>query len=411
MQEGSLYAVGIDIGTTKVRTVVAHIDGSTGVPTIVGVGQAPNSGMRKGVVVNLNGPAQAIDDALGEAERMSGYQVDAATISVNGTHILSTHADGMVAVGAADHEITRDDLLRIEEVATIGKVPANREILDVIPHAYKLDGQDNIKDPIGMTGTRLEIDAHVISALTPYLVNVQKAAEVAKVEPHAVVVTAIAAARAVLGEQQLENGVAVIDMGGATTGISIYEEGDLQYTGVIPIGGVNITNDLAIGLKTDPEVAEKIKLEHASAIARTEDATVNVKHDGEVLTFSVNDIDEIVEARLEEIFEAIQHQLKKAGRAGKLPSGVVLTGGGAQLKHVVEYAKNFLGLAARIGKPTGYGGVADNIEKPEFATAIGLMLFDAERIAVSGRSGSKKAKGSVKNAQGLVKNLFARFKA
>lgn len=411
MQEGSTYAVGIDVGTTTVRTVVAHIDGSTGVPTIVGVASVPNSGMRKGVVVNLNGPAQAIDDALGEAERMSGYQVDAATISVNGAHILSTHADGMVAVGASDHEITRDDLLRIEEVATLGKVPANREILDVIPHAYKLDGQDNIKDPLGMTGTRLEIDAHVISALTPYLVNIQKAAETAKVHPHAIVPTAIAAARAVLGEQQLENGVAVIDLGGATTSIAVYEEGDLQFTGVIPIGGVNITNDLAIGLKTDPEVAEKIKLEHASAVIRKEDAGVSLKHDGEVLTFKTSDIDEIVEARLEEIFEAIQLLLRKAGRAGKLPSGVVLTGGGAQLKHIAEYAKNFLGLAARTGKPTGYGGVADDIEKPAFATAIGLMLIDAERIAVDGRGKSKKSGPSVKDAQGLLTKLFARFKA
>ena len=409
MQEGSLYAVGIDIGTTTVRAVVAHIDGATGVPTIVGVGKAPNSGMRKGVVVNLNGPAQAIDDALGEAERMSGYQVDAATISVNGAHILSTHADGMVAVGASDHEITRDDLHRIEEVATLGKVPANREILDVIPHAYKLDGQDNIKDPLGMTGTRLEIDAHVISALTPYLINVQKAADTAKVHPNAVVTTAIAAAKAVLGEQQLENGVAVIDLGGATTGIAVYDEGDLQYTGVIPIGGVNITNDLAIGLKTDPEVAEKIKLEHASAIARTDNAGVSLKHDGEVLTFSTQDIDEIVEARLEEIFEAIQLQLKKAGRAGKLPSGIVLTGGGAQLKHIVEYAKNYFGLAARIGKPTGYGGVADDIEKPSFATAIGLMLIDAERLATG--PSHKKSGASIKSAQGLVTKLFARFKA
>jgi len=409
MQEGSLYAVGIDIGTTTVRAVVAHIDGATGVPTIVGVGHAANSGMRKGVVVNLNGPAQAIDDALGEAERMSGYQVDAATISVNGAHILSTHADGMVAVGAADHEITGDDLRRIEEVATLGKVPANREILDVIPHAYKLDGQDNIKDPIGMTGTRLEIDAHVISGLTPYLVNVQKAAETAKVHPNAVVTTAIAAAKAVLGEQQLENGVAVIDLGGATTSIAVYEEGDLQYTGVIPIGGVNITNDLAIGLKTDPEVAEKIKLGHASAIARTENAGVSLKHDGEILSFSTNDIDEIVEARLEEIFEAIQLQLKKAGRAGKLPSGVVLTGGGAQLKHIVEYAKNYFGLAARIGKPTGYGGVADDIEKPSFATAIGLMLIDAERLATGGSH--KKSSVSMKSAQGFVSKIFARFKA
>jgi len=409
MQEGSLYAVGIDIGTTAVKAVVAHIDASTGVPTIVGVGHAPNSGMRKGVVVNLNGPAQAIDDALGEAERMSGYQVDAATVSVNGAHILSTHADGMVAVGAADHEITRDDLARIEEVATLGKIPANREILDVVPHAYKLDGQDNIKDPIGMTGTRLEIDAHVISALTPYLLNVQKAAETAKVHPHTIVTTAVAAGRAVLGEQQIENGVAVIDLGGATTSIAVYEEGDLQYTGVIPVGGVNITNDLAIGLKTDPEIAEKIKLEHASAVPRKEDTGISLKHDGEIHSFRTGDIDEIVEARLEEIFEAIQMQLKKAGRAGKLPSGVVLTGGGAQLKGIVDYAKQTLGLAARIGKPSGYGGVADNIEKPSFATAIGLMLIDSERIGHG--TPNKKSGSSMKQAQGFVSKLFARFKA
>jgi cell division protein FtsA len=410
MQEGSVTAVGIDVGTTTVRTVVAHIDETTGTPTIIGVGQAPNSGMRKGVVVNLNGPAQAIDAALGEAERMSGFQVDTATISVNGAHILSTHADGMVAVGASDHEISRDDLARIEEVATLGKVPANREILDVIPHAYKLDGQDNIKDPLGMTGTRLEIDAHVISALTPYLVNVQKTAESAKVEPHVIVVAGVAAARAVLAEQQLENGVAVIDLGGATTSVAVYEEGDLQYVGVVPIGGVNITNDLAIGLKTDPEIAEKIKLGHASAVARTEDSGISIKHDGEIHTFKASDIDEIVEARLEEIFEGIQHELKKAGRAGKLPSGVVLTGGGAQLKNIVEYAKHTLGLAARTGKPTGYGGVAENIEKPAFATAIGLMLIDAERLARGG--GQRKKSGpNLKSASGAVSKFFARFKA
>ena len=411
MQDGSSYAVGIDIGTSTVKTVVAHIDGSTGVPTIVGVGQAANTGMRKGVVVNLHGPAQAIDDALGEAERMSGYQVDAATVSVNGSHILSSRADGMVAVGASDHEITREDLARIEEVATLGKIPPNREILDVIPHAYKLDGQDNIKDPLGMTGTRLEIDAHVVSALTPYLVNVQKTADAAKVDPHTVIPSVLAAARAVLGESQLESGVAVIDLGGATTSIAVYEEGDLQYAGVIPVGGNNITNDLAIGLKTDPEVAEKIKREHASAVLRNDGAQVSVKQDGETLSYTTEDIDEIVEARLEEIFDAIQHQLKKAGRAGKLPSGVVLTGGGAQLKHITDYAKQSLGLAARIGKPSGYGGVADNIEQPSYATAIGLMLIDAER---SQHGGSGKKQGinlNIKGAQGIVSKFFARFKA
>ena len=411
MQESSQYAVGLDIGTTKVRAVVAHIDGTTGVPTIVGIGQAANTGMRKGVVVNLQGPGHAIDEALGEAERMSGYQVHAATISVNGSHILTTHADGMVAVGGADHEINHDDLARIEEVSTLGKVPANREILDVIPHAYKLDGQDNIKDPIGMTGTRLEIDAHVISALTPYLVNVQKAAESAQVHPNSIIPTSMAAARAVLGEQQLENGVAIIDMGGSTTSVAVYEEGDLQYVGVVPIGGVNITNDLAIGLKTDPEVAEKIKLEHASAIIREAHSGVSIKHEGEIQTFSTTDIDEIVEARLEEIFEGIQKELKKAGRAGKLPSGVVLTGGASQLKHLAEYAKTTLGLAARLGHPTGYGGVADDINKSAFATAIGLMLVDAERGAPAKSNGLKKFKApSAKSITGNVSKMLGWFK-
>lgn len=413
MQESSQYAVGLDIGTTKVRAVVAHIDSSTGVPTIVGIGQAANTGMRKGVVVNLQGPGKAIDEALGEAERMSGYQVHGATIGVNGAHILTSHADGMVAVGASDHEITPEDLDRIKEVATLGKVPANRDILDVVPHAYKLDGQDNIKDPIGMTGTRLEIDAHVISALTPYLVNVEKAAESAQVEPHGIIPTAVAAARAVLNEQQLENGVAVIDLGGTTTSIAVYEEGDLQYVGVVPIGGNNITNDLAIGLKTDPEIAEQVKIKHACALSHSESEGISVKHNGEIYSFKTDEINEIVEARLEEIFEGVQAHLKKAGRAGKLPSGVVLTGGGSKLKHMPEYAKEALGLAARMGHPSGFGGVADDIDKSEFATAIGLMLTDAEQAssAPSKRGNGVKFKTpSAKDMKGKVSKVFGWFK-
>lgn len=411
MQENSKYAVGIDIGTTTVRCVVAHIDATTGAPTIVGVGSAPNSGMRKGTVVNLAGPAQAIDEALGEAERMSGYQVDSATISINGSHIVSTHADGMIAVGTSDHEIVQEDIQRIEDVATLGKVPANREILEVVPHSFKLDGQDNIKDPIGMTGTRLEIDAHVVSALAPHLINLQKAAESAKVIPNGIVVSGVAASRAVLSEQQLENGVALIDIGGATTNIAIYEEGDLQFAAIIPLGGVNITNDLAIGLKTDPEVAEKLKIEHASAVARSESKGVSLKHEGDIHTFQSVDIDEIVEARLEEIFDAVTKELKKAGRAGKLPNGIVLTGGTAQLKGIVEYAKEALGLAARIGKPTGYGGVADDIEKPQFATVLGLMLIDADGVGSSKHGDHKKGKPSLSQATGMFSKLLGRFKA
>ena len=411
MQENSRHAVGIDIGTTTVRCVVAHIDGATGVPTIVGVGSAQNNGMRKGTVVTLAGPAKAIDDALGEAERMSGYQVDSATISINGAHILSTHADGMIAVGAADHEITGEDIARIEEVATLGKVPANREILQIVPHAYKLDGQDNIKNPIGMTGTRLELDANVVSVLVPHLVNLQKASEMAKVNPNSIVVAGIAAAKSVLTEQQLENGVVLIDIGGSTTNVAIYEEGDLQYVGIIPVGGVNITNDLAIGLKTDPEIAEMIKVQHASAINRHESSGVSIKHDDEIHDFDIADIDEIVEARLEELFELVNKELKRAGREGRLPSGAVLTGGTAQLKGIADYAKTALGLAARVGIATGFGGVADGIDKPQFATAIGLMLMDSEGLAGVGYKDKNKQKGALFGSLGPITKFFSKFKA
>jgi cell division protein FtsA len=415
MQETSRYAVGIDIGTTTIRCVVGHIDATTGTPTIVGVGQAPNSGMRKGIVANLTGPAQGIDDALGEAERMSGYQVDAATISINGSHILSTKADGMIAVGAMDHEITPEDLDRIEEVATLGKIPANREILEVVPHTYRLDGQDNIKDPLGMTGNRLEINANVVSALTPHLSNLQKSADMAKVHPDSIVPAVLAASRAVLSEQQIENGVAVVDLGGATTSVAVFEEGDLQYVAVIPVGGANITNDLAIGLKTDPEIAEKVKLAHAVATPRSESEGISVKHDTEVYSFSSNDIDEIVEARLDEIFESVHKELKKAGRAGQLPSGIVLTGGGAKLKGITEYTKEKLGLAARVGKPSGFGGVAENIEESQFATVIGLMLIDAGPgggHTPHGNKGSKGAsKATLKQASGVISKFLGKFKA
>jgi cell division protein FtsA len=417
MQENSKYAVGLDIGTTVIRCVVGHIDSVNGTPTIVGIGKVPNKGMRKGVVVNLNGPSDAIDQALGDAERMSGYQVDAATVSINGQHILSTKADGMIAVGGVDHAINSEDLARVEEVATSGKIPANREIIEVVPHSYKLDGQDNIKDPLGMTGTRLEISSNIVSVLVPHLDNLEKSTEAAKVHPNAIVPSVLASSRAVLSESQLENGVAVIDFGGSTTSVAVFEEGDLQYIGVVPIGGVNITNDLAIGLKITPEIAEGIKLEHAVAIPREQKSGVSIKHDDEVLTFDTAEIDDIVEARLEEIFEGIQKELKKAGRAGKLPNGILLTGGGANLKQIAEYTKQSLGLAAKTIKASGYAGVSEEAETFEFSCAVGLMLIDSERGFAQSKKHSKKAggsgfnsKGKLKKAGGALQRFLGKFK-
>jgi len=264
-----------------------------------------------------------------------------------------------------------------------------------------------------MTGTRLEINANVVSALAPHLNNLQKSAEMAKVAPHAITPAVLAAARAVLNEQQMENGVAVIDIGGATTSVAVFEEGDLQYIGVVSVGGNNITNDLAIGLKTDPEIAEEVKVAHAVATPREKNEKISIKHEKETHSFESSDVDEIVEARLEEIFQAVQKELKKAGRAGQLPSGVVLTGGTAKIKGIADYAKEKLGLAARVGKSKGYGGVAEHIEEPQFATAVGLMLIDS----LDGQHAQHKPKhtakpgAAIKNASGMISKFLDRFKA
>ena len=408
MQEQSRYAVGIDVGTKNVRCVIGYIDADGDAPKIVGVGTAPNSGMRKGTVTNLAGPAEAIDTALGAAERMSGHQVKTAVLSVNGSHLTSAKADGMITVGTTDNEVTPGDIVRLEDMATTGKIAQNREILEIVAHSYRLDGQDNIKDPIGMTGTRLEIKANVVSGLLPHITNLQKLAEMAKVEVSSVVPAVLASAQAVLTENQRENGVAVLDIGAATTGVAVFEEGDLQYLSVIPLGGQNVTNDLAIGLRTDPEIAESVKLAHAR-FGGKKLGKVETKHEKKTYSFEQSEIDEIVGARYEEIFEAVAKELKKAGRAGKLPSGAVLTGGGANTKGLVDFTKEQLGVAARLGKPSEYGGASNEIKGPEFSAAAGLMLIDAASDASYTKS-PQNAKKAAQKAGGFLRGIFAKFK-
>ena len=408
MQEQSRYAVGIDVGTKNVRCVIGYIDADGDAPKIVGVGTAPNSGMRKGTVTNLAGPAEAIDTALGAAERMSGHQVKTAVLSVNGSHLTSTKADGMITVGTTDNEVTPGDIVRLEDMATTGKIAQNREILEIVAHSYRLDGQDNIKDPIGMTGTRLEIKANVVSGLLPHITNLQKLAEMAKVEVSSVVPAVLASAQAVLTENQRENGVAVLDIGAATTGVAVFEEGDLQYLSVIPLGGQNVTNDLAIGLRTDPEIAESVKLAHAR-FGGKKLGKVETKHEKKTYSFEQSEIDEIVGARYEEIFEAVAKELKKAGRAGKLPSGAVLTGGGANTKGLVDFTKEQLGVAARLGKPSEYGGASNEIKGLEFSAAAGLMLIDAAS-GVSYAKSPQNAKKAAEKAGGFLRGIFAKFK-
>lgn len=416
MQELSRYGIGLDIGTHSVRCVVAHQDAGVGAPTIIGLGEAPNSGMRKGVVVNLVNTAQAIDKALEEAERVSGHEISAATISINGSHVLGISSRGVVAVGSHGHEINEQDLQRAEDAATVMQLPANREILEVTPRSFRLDDQDNIRDPIGMTGVRLEVDAHVITALSPNLRNLQKAAEMTHTTINHVIPAGLASSQTILTERQRENGVLLIDIGHATTNLAVYEEGDLQHVAVVAMGGVNITNDLAVGLKVDLAIAEEVKIKHAVASphqrAATDKKTITVKIEKETHEFTTEQVDFIVEARLEEIFEMINEELKSIGRAAKLPGGVIITGGTAQIKGIADYAKEVLQLSAKVGIPEGFGGVAENINQPQYAGVLGLMLLDLEGPPGTGGH-QKDADGfglSPGKAIHSLRNLLGKFR-
>ena len=407
----SKYAVGLDIGTDVVKVVVGHTtsaaDAKNGKMTVIGVGTHRDEGMRKGVIVNLDKVAEAVDRALEAAERMSGYQIDRATVSINGSHIVGFASKGVIAVaggGAIGHE----ELARVEEAATVVQLPANREILDVTPRAYKLDSQDNIRDPFGMTGVRLEVDAYMITALAPHLKNVEKVLDMTELQPTRIVAAGLAAARVALSDQQRENGVVLIDIGATTTNVDVFEEGDIIHTAVLPVGSHNITNDLAIGLKTDLDIAEKVKIEHAVAapeLRRGAEQTVKVKVGARELEFDTRIVDDVVEARLAEIFELVNKELKKVRRAANLPGGAVLTGGGAKLRGIADYAREILSMNAMVAKVKDFDGMSEQVNDPSFVTALGLMMIDVD-LAATAAAHAKS--GWLANAGAKLSGLFAK---
>lgn len=377
MQDNSQFIVGLDVGTSKIRVVVGLLN--DGAISIVGTGEALSNGMRKGIVSDMTSLSQTIDQALGEAEKTSGFDIDAATVSLNGSSIASTKADAMIAIAGQD--IGLEDVNRLEELVTVGKIPDNRVVLKVIPHDYILDGQSGIKDPVGMSGSRLELKANVISTLSPHLDGLEKVAKAAQVQLSQAIVAPLAAARASLTEKQMNNGVAIIDLGASTTGIAIYEDGDLQYATVLPIGANHITNDLALGLQIKPEIAEKVKLTHAAAIFHDQPKRVSIKHEKQIYEFDQTEIDEIVEMRLRETFEYVHQRIKRAGYDGKLPDGIVLSGGGAKMSGIDNYVKNALGLVTSIAQYNHqFKGLTDKIADVEYMTAVGLMLYDLETV-------------------------------
>lgn len=412
MEAKSDFVTGLDVGTENVRAVIGTL--KDGKLAVYGYNEGKNAGMRKGVPANLNGPARSIDIMLGEAERMGDYDVRSAYVSINGSQILSTKTEGMIAVAATtEHEIDENDLDRVEDVAVTGRISANRDVLDVIPLEYAIDGQAGIKDPLGMSGARLEMRANVISALTPNCDNLRKATEHAEVTASRLVPSVVAAAKAVLTEKQKENGVAVIDMGAATTSVAVYEEGDLQYVGVVPAGSNNITNDLAILLAIDPDMAEEIKTRFVTGDFNSEKSPVIKigKDKTHERNFDRKEVDAVVKARLEEIFTEIRKKLKSAKYDQRLPEGVVLTGGGARMRDIELFAKKALEASVKIGIPQNLAGVSEAVERPEFAAAVGLAMIAAEDQAYGNtpEKSSKKPKKAKKEGPGFFKKIFSKF--
>ena len=414
MDNDKRFVTGLDIGTENVRAVIVTVN-KDGAVAIVGYNEGKSAGMRKGIPANLTGPAESIDKMLGEAERMGGYEVRSAYVSINGSQILSTKTEGMIAVAATtEHEIDGSDLDRVEDVAVTGRIPANRDVLDVVPLEYAIDGQGGIKDPLGMCGARLEMRANVISALTPNCEHLRKATEHAEVHAERLIPSAVAAAKAVLTEKQKENGVAVIDMGAATTSVAVYEEGDLQYVGVVPAGSNNITNDLAILLAIDPDMAEEIKTRFVTGDFDSEKSPVikigkDAKHER---NFDRKEVDAVVKARLEEIFGEIRKKLKSAKYDQRLPEGIILTGGGARMRDIELFAKKALEASVKIGVPLDLAGVSEAVERPEFAVAVGLAIMAAEdrayAINTTKKSAKKTPKSSTKSTN-IFKKLFSKF--
>ncbi len=412
--------VGLDIGTATVRAVVAELGKDGGPPRVIGVGTAPSVGIRRGVVVQPEEVAKTINIALSSAEHMAGVPVDRVTASVSGTELFALLAQGVVAVGKADGEVTEDDLERlIEETQSRTVLSPNKEILHVVPQSYRLDDEANIKDPLGLRGVRLEVSALVIGTASNHLKNLTRSLELAGINSHHFIAEPLASAEAVLSPKQKELGVVVVNLGASTTTLSVFEDGDLLHLAVLPMGGVHVTNDIAIGLRTSIDVAEAIKREYGHAnpdeVSKKEEIDLGDFDSQETDTVSRHHIAEVIEARLEEILHYVNLELKGINREALLPGGVILTGGGALIPGLVDLAKKKLRLPATIGYPRPLSGILDQVDGPAFATIVGLLFLSLEETHETRgrlREGGKLLDAmpdQVKEGWSKVERLFKRF--
>lgn len=418
----------IDIGTSKITTLIATVT-DDGNANVVGVSTVPSRGLRKGQVVNIEEATAAISQSLEAAERMAGTSVGRAFISVGGNHIASINSHGVVAVAEPEKEITASDVKRVIEAAKAVSLPSSREILHVLPRGFVVDGQEGIVDPIGMTGIRLEVDTHLVTGGSTALRNLYKCVEELGVEVVGMVFGGLASSISCLSDTEKELGVILVDIGGGTTDIALFVEGALSYSSVIPIGAINITKDLAAGLRISLESAESIKLELGKApkmpvLPDEEDATKSTKSqqsdEFDVSGLSLQEemksvsrktlVEGIIKPRLNEIFTMVGLEIKRSGFGGMTPSGVVLSGGGAQTIGAVEAARRNLAMPVHVGMPMHVVGLIDEIMTPSYTTGVGLLLYGAktgksEGVSVLGGIGKIRQKIQIKGIVGKVIDL------
>lgn len=409
MQHSKIIS-GIDIGTSKVTTIIGQYIESEDKYNIVAVSSIPALGFRKGQIINLEQATQTITQSIESAERMAGFQINNATVSIAAPHIESINSQGVVAISNPNGEIEANDITRVVEAAKAVSIPAGKEIIHIIPRKFTVDGQDGVIDPIGMNGIRLEVEAHIILASSPALKNLRKCLEDIGIHVDSIIYSGLCTAKAALTDTEKELGVALVDVGGSITTLTIFNEGSPIYSSVIPVGANNVTNDLAIGLRFSIEDAEKIKIKLGKI-------SENKKFEDEVdLTyFGIVSDDKrkislqtatngIVKPRLEEIFTLIYTQIESSGFHRIIPAGVVLTGGGSQTINIKDICNKTIPLPLRIAAPPKVGGIVDDILNPAYTSSIGLLMFNKDTKKTS--SPGKKTKSSVGGIINRIKVLI-----
>lgn len=379
MAKSKLIAA-IDIGSSKVVALLGQVrEDNLDKVHVVGVSVLVSRGIKKGQVVNIEDAVTTIVDAVEAAERMAGFNLSKAYVSIDGSHVSSINSQGVVAVSQPHGEINNDDVRRVLEAAKAVSLPSSTEIIHVLPRNFTVDGQEGIKDPMGMTGVRLEVGTHIVTGSTTAIRNLQKCIAEVGCDIAGLVFGGIASSEAVLTDTERELGVVLVDIGAGTTDIAVFVDGSLSYSSVLPVGAKNVTNDLAIGLRISIESAEKIKIFLGNVSVRDKDDNIDITSlnlPEEIKSVSYRTLVEgIIRPRLNEIFQAIGSELKKSDLAGLTPAGLVITGGGALTVGAMESAKRVLSMPVRVGYPTGVSGLIDEIESPNFATSVGLLCY------------------------------------